>query len=126
METKIIKIHYPKKTAEQIGGETALIRDKVLEFFENNQVSFSFSSNKESGYIMIYPTAPIASIRVSNHETSGQAPVDNLIIETKRGVTINAEMPLGDTVATAIIDSLLREMRKCSTEVKTIIQQNKL
>lgn len=120
MHTKVLKIHHPSADAETIGAISATVREQVLKVFKGNMMSFSFSYNKESGYIMIYPTAPILSIRISNHETDGSVPVDNLLVESEDGRTIvvNAEAIGGGRVSEAIIADAIKEAKEESNNIK--------
>ena len=126
MQTKILKVHYPSASADQIGELTAVIREQVLAMFKGNTMSYSFSYNKESGYIMVYPTAPILSIRVSNHETDGSVPVDSLIVESEDGRTmvVNAEVDGGKRVSEALVAEALSEAKQISNNIKNIIRDN--
>ena len=123
METKIVKIHYPTADVKEIGDISAVIREQVLATFKGNMMSYSFSFNKSSGYIMVYPTAPILSIRISTHESDGSIPVENLISESedKRTVVINAEALGGQRIAEAIISEAITEAYVRRKTIKNII-----
>ena len=125
MHTKILKIHYPSATANEIGAISATVREKILGMFKGNTISFSFSSNKESGYIMVYPTAPILSIRISTHEADGSVPVDNLLVESddKRTLVINAEAEQGAIVTEGILLQMLAEAKVKGIDIKNLIKE---
>lgn len=124
METKVLKIHYPSLEADEIGQITAAMRDKILSNLKNGRISYSFSSQKNSGYIMVYPTDPILSIRVSNHTSDGDKPPEELI-ETKRdSKTINAEAENGQMISEAALITMLQEAEEASRTIKQIIKDN--
>lgn len=125
MHTKVLKIHYPTAKTETIGEISASVRDQVLKLFKGNQMSFSFSVNKSSGYIMVYPTVPILSIRISTHESDGSVPCDNVLIESldKRTIIINAEAVGGSRVSDAIVADILNEAKATSNTIKNTVKE---
>lgn len=121
METRVIEIHYPSLEAETIGHITAGIREKVLEEFESAQMSYSFSSNKQSGYIMLYPTKPILSIRVSNHSIRGGA-VDNHTMQVDgKKVTVNAERENGQLISETVLYDALEQIKAQCEKIQSKI-----
>ena len=124
--TKIIKIHYPSANSEEVGTITASIRDKILNDLENARISYSFSSQKNSGYIMIYPTEPILSIRVSNHATDTTRPSDEMINENGKVTVLNAEAEHGQRVTEAILAEALTETEKKATEIRELLRITKM
>ena len=122
MKTEIIKLHYPSLDANGIGEVTAAIRDSILDVVASNQLSFSFSYNKESGYIMVYPTAPILSIRVSNHGDRGES-VDrtDAVIESANTLVVNAESEIEpQNVEKIVQDKIMDAVRRSSVIKQTI------
>mgnify|MGYP000486162880 CR=1 FL=1 len=124
--TQVIKIYHPSKSVDQIGAESTRIREEVLKLFPGNQMSYSFASHKESGYIMVYPTPPILSIRISTHTTDGEVPVDKLIEEDGKSVTVNAEVENGEGVAEAIIIAQLSKLKSKGQDIKHLLMQHGL
>lgn len=126
MNTKILKIHYKSADAEKIGNLTADIREQVLKIFKSNTISYSFSYNKESGYIMVYPTPPLLSIRVSNHETDGSEPVENLLVENedRHTIVVNAEVEGGQRISEAIVAEALGKAKLQSAHIKNLIRED--
>ena len=124
--TKIIKIHYPSANADRVGQITADIRAQVLKAVPNNQMSFSFASHKESGYIMVYPTPPALSIRVSNHESDGTEASDKVLIEAKNTTISNGEAEGGETVANAVVVEALQTLQRAGFDIKALLRQNNL
>jgi hypothetical protein len=130
MKPKIIKIHYPSRDADEIGELSAGIRDIIMDSIPSNQMSFSFSSNKESGYIMVYPTAPLLSIRISNHDDKGQTDAaclnptpENLIIKTKNTTIINAEADGGQMTAQKEVVDAIMSLVATSAEIKAMLRE---
>lgn len=121
MRTKTLHINYPSKGADEIGGITALIRDELLNHFEQGQVSFSFSSNKQSGYVMIYPTVPIFTLRVSNHSPTGSE-VDAHVVQTMGNkVIVNAEAVQGQLVSESVLADMIKQIKESCAELQTKI-----
>ena len=124
--TKVIKIHYPTADTDDIGLITASIRDQMLKDFESARISYSFSSQKSSGYLMVYPTEPILSIRVSNHTTDADQPKDQLIEENGRMTVLNAEVENGQRVTEAILAEALAEAEKKAGEIRELLRITKM
>lgn len=111
MKNKVLHINYPSLDAYEIGQVTASVRDEILKQFENTQVSFSFSSNKQSGYIMLYPTPPILSLRISNHAPIGGG-VDKYAVQAVGNkVTVNAEAEQGQAITESVLYDTLEQVR---------------
>lgn len=124
MRTKLIHINYPSLDAEAVGRVTASIRDKILESFDSNQISYSFSSNKESGYIMVFPTKPILSLRVSNHSPIG-GEVDKYAIQASGNrVTVNAEAENGQSISESVLYDTLEQIKQQCEEMQANLQQS--
>lgn len=118
MKQKVLHINYPSLEESQVGEITAAIRDKVLEQFSSNNISFSFSSAKNSGYIMLYPSKPILKIRVSNHTPIG-GEIEPYAIQTDGGiVTINAEAPHGQIICEQVLVDTLEQIKIQCDEMK--------
>ena len=124
--TKVIKIHYPTADTDDIGTITAAIRDQILKDFESARISYSFSSQKSSGYLMVYPTEPILSIRVSNHTTNAESPKDQLIEEDGRVTVLNAEVENGQRMTEAILAEALAEAEKKAGEIRELLRITKM
>ena len=119
MKTKILQINYPSSTAEDIGTITAAIRERLLSEFGSNKVSFSFSSNKQSGYLMVYVVPPALSIRVSNHSPTGQPVDENAIITKKDVVILNAEHQVGKMITDEVLNSTIETIKKMERAFET-------
>lgn len=124
--TKVIKIYYPSEDSDGIGQLTAAVREKALDLFDSAQVSYSFSSNRQSGYVMVYPALPILSIRVSNHTSQGDAPEEILFKQEGKKIAVNAEMLDGEQLADALIQNALREVKDISQDIKYILRQQNI
>lgn len=123
MKTKILHINYPSLDAETIGNVTAAIRDEILQSFESNQISFSFSSNKQSGYVMVYPTAPVLSLRVSNHSPQG-GDVDKYALQTQGNrVIVNAEAENGQSISESVLYDTLEQIKQQCVEMQNKIYE---
>lgn len=122
IRTKQLHINYPSFDADQVGQVSASIREVILDKFRSNQISFSFSSNKESGYIMVYPTQPILQVRVSNHSPIGDA-VDNTTIQAEGNrVTVNAEAEHGQQISESVLYDTLEQIKKQCEELQLKLQ----
>lgn len=98
MKTNYLKIFLPSKNSTEVYEQGKEILDAVLARDEksSNRVSYSFSADNNSSYIMVYPTAPVLKIRISNHEQDGSDPEEQVRYEDRYGSTcINTEMKGG-------------------------------
>lgn len=124
--TKIIKIHYPSAETEAIGTITASIRDQALKQFENARISYSFSAQKNSGYIMVYPTEPILSIRISNHSSDKGDIEPEMIIEKGNVTVINAEVSHGQKMTEAVLEGALATAERNAGEIRKLLELAKM
>lgn len=124
--TQVIKIYLPSESERGIGEVSAAVRDQVLKSFENGQISYSFSSNRVSGYVMIYPTQPLLSIRISNHTSQGGVPEEVLFAQDGKITTINAEMASGKEMMDAFIVKAILDTRDRSRDVKYLLNQHNM